>query len=592
MVLTRSRAESSSAGAAQANVVASPPPTPEAVQQPAPAPEAVPLPPLAPIMITTEQLRFLMERVNGPPTVSSSLHGNFAKCTARFDGEKSSNVESFVDAIEVYKDCVGVSDENALRGLPMLLTGLAATWWQGVKDHTPTWSAAIEALKQTFGPRALMSQLPLHSLSMTVQLDMTYGLLHRRIREKVSRLEFSTFAELITMARRVEDILDESRTSTSDLKPLCSTAKPTTVPISPTASQSTVSYKNKARPHCNYCKKYGHLKYACEKLAKQKLGTDGEPRVSTITCFGCGAPGVIRSNCSTCKKTEPVPSVSTSFQSVSANSVNIDSRVRPLLEIEIYGERGKVLIDTGAKHCIGSVSLRAHLVKYGHKFENVFTELKYGDGRAVAQIVECTQVRVRVRDVSLDVKFIMLPNATESLLGMNFIQDAGMVLDFSRGIWFMNHDRVSQPIVFEPNGVRSYEPLHCSSVGLHEDEGFHLGKDERQQLSNLLNVNEDIFTPGGGPTQFAVHHIDTGDASALTRYVGKSPVIAHQRHRGRLAKSQSGRPCNLEGEDIAGNIVGPSGETSRHSPPPSSIPRRSQRPPRGPPVRLIEQVSL
>ncbi|XP_060807649.1 uncharacterized protein LOC106141517 [Amyelois transitella] len=532
-------------------------------------------------MITTEQLRFLMERVNGPPTVSSSLHGNFAKCTTRFDGEKSSNVESFVDAIEVYKDCVGVSDENALRGLPMLLTGLAATWWQGVKDHTPTWSAAIEALKQTFGPRlpphkvyrkifereqrsneatdlfichirALMSQLPLHSLSMTVQLDMTYGLLHRRIREKVSRLEFSTFAELITMTRRVEDILDERRTSTSDVKPLCSTAKPTTVPISPTASQSTVPNKNKARPHCNYCKKYGHLKYACEKLAKQKLGTDGEPRVSTITCFGCGAPGVMRSNCSTCK----------------------------------------VLIDTGAKHCIGSVSLRAHLVKYGHKFENVFTELKYADGRAVAQIVERTQVRVRVRDVSLDVKFIMLPNATESLLGMNFIQDAGMVLDFSRGIWFTNHDRAPQPIVFEPNGGRSYVPLHCSSVDLREDEGFHLGKDERQQLSNLLNVNEDIFTPGGGPTQFAVHHIDTGDASALTRYVGKSPVIAHQRHRGRPAKSQSGRPCNLEGEDIAGNIVGPSGETSRHSPPPSSIPRRSQRPRRGPPVRLIEQVSL
>ncbi|XP_060810070.1 activity-regulated cytoskeleton associated protein 2-like [Amyelois transitella] len=207
MVLTRSRAGSSSADAAQANVVASPPPTPEAVRPPAPAPEAVPLPPLAPIMITTEQLRFLMERVNGPPTVSSSLHGNFAECTARFDGEKSSNVESFVDAIEVYKDCVGVSDENALRGLPMLLTGLAATWWQGVKDHTPTWSAAIEALKQPFGPRlpphkiyrkifereqrsneatdlfichirAIMSLLPLHSLSMTVQLDMTYGLLH------------------------------------------------------------------------------------------------------------------------------------------------------------------------------------------------------------------------------------------------------------------------------------------------------------------------------------------------------------------------------------------------------------------------------
>jgi hypothetical protein len=130
----------------------------------------------------------------------------------------------------------------------MLLTGLAATWWQGVKDTTPTWVDAINALKQTFGPRlpphkiyrrvfereqrvdestdlfvchlrALFAQLP-YTLYEVVQLDMCYGLLNRRIREKLPRPSFDTFGQLLEQARRVEDILDESRPrSTAEYKP-------------------------------------------------------------------------------------------------------------------------------------------------------------------------------------------------------------------------------------------------------------------------------------------------------------------------------------------------------------------------------------
>ncbi|XP_013163906.1 PREDICTED: uncharacterized protein LOC106115125, partial [Papilio xuthus] len=189
----------------------------------------------------------------------------------------------------------------------------------------------------------------------------------------------------------------------------------------------------------------------------------------------------------------------------------IESRVRPVLKIEIYSEVGTVLVDTGAKHSIGSVSLRAHLMKYGHQFENVYVELKFADGHMCAQIVELAHVSVTVRGVPRVVDFIMLPDATESLLGMNFIQEFGVLLDFDLGTWSVRHDRTPQPIIFE---TRSFKPLHCSSVGLRSDEGTHLVSDERQQLSDPLNVYEDIFTPGGGPTQFAVHRIDTGDAAA------------------------------------------------------------------------------
>ncbi|CAG4950420.1 unnamed protein product [Colias eurytheme] len=96
---------------------------------------------------------------------------------------------------------------------------------------------------------------------------------------------------------------------------------------------------------------------------------------------------------------------------------------------------------------------------------------------------------------------------------MNFIQDAGMVFNFDSGVWFMRHDKVPQSILFENRTNQS--SLYCSSVSLREDEGSHLNSDERDALSHLLSKNEDIFTPGGGPTEYAIHRIDTGDAAPV-----------------------------------------------------------------------------
>lgn len=56
--------------------------------------------------------------------------GNFAKCTSRFDDSKDADVETFIDVIVVYKECSKISDDNALKGLTVLLTGNAATYQQ------------------------------------------------------------------------------------------------------------------------------------------------------------------------------------------------------------------------------------------------------------------------------------------------------------------------------------------------------------------------------------------------------------------------------------------------------------------------------
>jgi hypothetical protein len=79
--------------------------------------------------------------------------GNFAKCSSRFAGKPKEDVEAFVNAITVCKECVDISDDNALKGLPMLLNDLAATWFQGSKSLHKTWTEAVAALQNAFGKK-------------------------------------------------------------------------------------------------------------------------------------------------------------------------------------------------------------------------------------------------------------------------------------------------------------------------------------------------------------------------------------------------------------------------------------------------------
>ncbi|XP_044751688.1 activity-regulated cytoskeleton associated protein 1-like [Coccinella septempunctata] len=170
---------------------------------------------MANVVLTNEQFAELMSRISvaGNSTQGVAPAGNFSKCSSRFDGSKDSDVNAFIDAISIYKDCVQVSDANALKGLPMLFDDFAAKWYQGVKSTVNTWDEALALLRTTFGPqkppyrvyrelfaqeqdsetptdifickmRSILAQLPSGTLNETVQLDMVYGLLNRRIREK------------------------------------------------------------------------------------------------------------------------------------------------------------------------------------------------------------------------------------------------------------------------------------------------------------------------------------------------------------------------------------------------------------------------
>lgn len=559
MVLTRSRANSP--GGADTNQGVSPPahgpsaspPVHGAPTQPIPSTSMVPPASSAPttITMTDAHLNQLIAalRLPAPPSSAGAMgsHSNFARCTARFDGAPTTDVVAFIDAIEIYKECVAMEDSIALRGLPMLLTEMAGTWWQGVKHSVSSWTDAVLLLRQTFGPRlpphkvyrelfsveqktektdvfvcrarALIAQLPPNTLPENpVQLDMVYGLLHRRIREKVSRTSFSTFTELLEKARAVEDLMDEgsaqAQTRPAPLTSPAKLARPLSPRATPSAAPSTSGSGHtplRTRSRCAYCRAYGHEKDSCQKLLmKNSTPTSPTGDKKPLICYGCGAPGVIRSQCFNCNPDDR-PSASTPLQSVAAvGTAPIDARARPIVKVNVCGVKGRVIVDTGAKLSIASGSLRDVLIKNKLDFVKAFIEIKLADGSMSKRHVETVNVNVTLENVVIPTVFVILPGATDTLLGMNFIRDAGMVLDLKQNrfsLGSVNNGRTYFSLESE-NEVAS---LVCSSVALRENEGTALAFSEREVLSSVLIGNEDIFAPGGAPTPMARHHIDTGD---------------------------------------------------------------------------------
>lgn len=272
-----------------------------------------------------EIFKDLLQSVIEKNSVGGESSGTLSRCRSTFSGASSESVTAFIDSVDSYVDCVGVSDTNIIKGLSMLLVGEAATWWQGVKDTMSDWESVKENLISAFGDRrpphriyldifakpqsnentdlfvsrirALFAKLPKNDVSINAQLDITYGLLHKRMRKKIRREEFQNFNDLLSIARNVEDSLGEGEKArarahesaapatppphTRRAAPPARASPPTshapppppsrsaTPPSAnpPTTMDPSTAMKTQQRPLCSYCKRYGHVRDQCRKLA-------------------------------------------------------------------------------------------------------------------------------------------------------------------------------------------------------------------------------------------------------------------------------------------------------------------------------------
>lgn len=116
--------------------------------------------------------------------------------------------------------------------------------------------------------RALISQLP-DQLTEKVQVDMIYGLLHRRIRKRLPRESVETFSELLKRAKSIEQPLEEN-----------------------IRDGKTSNAPDKKRIRCGYCKTNGHDIGGCPTLKNKNERRVGASSGSPSTGSTGRAPAV------------------------------------------------------------------------------------------------------------------------------------------------------------------------------------------------------------------------------------------------------------------------------------------------------------
>ncbi|KAJ3648381.1 hypothetical protein Zmor_020190 [Zophobas morio] len=389
----------------------------------------------------------------------SSGTRHFSHCPARFNGSRNaSSVEEFITTASLYKRLEKISDEDALETLPILLREEALTWWNGVRNSVNTWPAAVQLIRDAFAPRAPNHRLfkeifnepqgdevstdayitrqreRLSRMSRQLdeqwQMDILYGLLRRRLRDRIARTEVDTFADLLHKARAVEESEREGKNSH---------AKPN--------GKGPKADENRSRGprlRCDVCRAFGHDTTACRRRPRGPAPAPG-PATRTpaepVRCYGCNAPGVFRRNCPTCNTTDASqPARNMAFCAL--RSGTIQPRSRPAIHIKIAGEEGTGYLDTAACHSVASATLYRHLIKTGHKArtENVIATLADGTSKHLQVPAVTTKVGVQGRHV--ETTFIVLSDScnTRTLLGADFIEDARIIPDLARRRFYFGGD--------------------------------------------------------------------------------------------------------------------------------------------------------
>ncbi|KAI8118989.1 hypothetical protein CVS40_9414 [Lucilia cuprina] len=391
---------------------------------------------------------------------------SFTQCSVRFKGQRDpALIEDFLSAIVVFKDINRISDIDALRGIPFLLEDYAASWWIGVKDSICSFEQAISLIWTTFTPhipdwriflkifeikqqkneptdtfiskkRLLFSQLML-SPAESIQLNILYGLLNTNIREHIARESFNTFEQLISASREAEML---------------------------TKSVPEVKKNVPNTNRCSFCRNKGHSIDTCLKKKKRDevqnsqqitqqnqnmLDNRSQPdllKKPTFSCYGCGAPGVYRSNCTTCNgKRKDSPQ----YLGLDYLTSTVSGHSLPTTCVEFFGLKGEAVFDCGAKTSVTSLEVMEILLANKCTFQDVCAEITLADGSITTGKVMSTTCDVIIGNRLCKIGLIYLPNATinRTLLGADFLEQAGIVLNMAQKYWYFE-DQPKQKFSF------------------------------------------------------------------------------------------------------------------------------------------------
>ncbi|GFS99972.1 retrovirus-related Pol polyprotein from transposon 17.6 [Trichonephila clavipes] len=251
-----------------------------------------------------------------------------------------------------------------------------------------------------------------------------------------------------------------------------------------------------------------------DRIPEKKIVDTKEDR-TPVSCYGCGAPGIIRSRCHTCNPVrQKDDALSSSLNQSNFYSFSSESNPISIIQISICNTEAAVCADTGATHSVAGEKLYHLLKQKGLNFEEKTMQMTLADGRTQTTEILTTSVDISIQGKVIPTELLILKNArgNRTLLGINFLTDAGIVLDLQRKQWYFtetSHRKYN--FVKAPPNINALltvdpEPHLCQ---LRKNEGTHLSLPQREEINSLLEKYEECFQPGGEPTPFIEHRINT-----------------------------------------------------------------------------------
>ncbi|GFV97435.1 retrovirus-related Pol polyprotein from transposon 412 [Trichonephila clavipes] len=259
-----------------------------------------------------------------------------------------------------------------------------------------------------------------------------------------------------------------------------------------------------------------------DRIPEKKIVDTKEDR-TPVSCYGCGAPGIIRSRCHTCNPVrQKDDALSSSLNQSNFYSFSSESNPISIIQISICNTEAAVCADTGATHSVAGEKLYHLLKQKGLNFEEKTMQMTLADGRTQTTEILTTSVDISIQGKVIPMELLILKNArgNRTLLGIDFLTAAGIVLDLQRKQWYFtetSHRKYN--FVKAPPNINALltvdpEPHLCQ---LRKNEGTHLSLPQREELSSLLEKYEECFQPGGEPTPFIEHRINTRNHLPVTQ---------------------------------------------------------------------------
>ncbi|GFW59129.1 retrovirus-related Pol polyprotein from transposon 17.6 [Trichonephila clavipes] len=219
-----------------------------------------------------------------------------------------------------------------------------------------------------------------------------------------------------------------------------------------------------------------------DRIPEKKIVDTKEDR-TPVSCYGCGTPGIIRSRCHTCNPVrQKDDALSSSLNQSNFYSFSSESNPISIIQISICNTEAAVCADTGATHSVAGEKLYHLLKQKGLNFEEKPMQMTLAGSRTQTTEILTTSVDISIQGKVIPTELLILKNARAP-------------------------PNINALLTVDP------EPHLCQ---LRKNEGTHLSLPQREELNSLLEKYEECFQPGGEPTPFIEHRINTRNHLPVT----------------------------------------------------------------------------